>query len=76
MPTLRAVVWGFRIALACALTGFGIFLLVRAWASPLDGSAALFTPMAFVGAILCFGGAIAFVVPHHVVPRNGRPAAR
>jgi hypothetical protein len=76
MPTLRAVVWGARVAAACALTGFGVFLLVRAWDSPLDGGAAMFTPAAFLGAILTFGSAIALVVPHQLAPRSGRPAAR
>ncbi|HEX4655224.1 MAG TPA: hypothetical protein VH274_05740 [Mycobacteriales bacterium] len=76
MPTLRAVVWGTRVALACALTGFGVYLLVRAWDVPLDGSGAVFTPMAFMGALVCFGSAAAFVVPHHAVPRSGSPAAR
>ena len=76
MPTLRAVVWGIRVASACGLTGFGIYLLVRAWSIPLDGSGTVFTPMAFMGALVCFGSAIALVVPHHVLPRNGRPAAR
>ena len=76
MSTLRAVVWGIRVALACALTGFGIFLLVRAWDIPLEGGGTLFTPMAFMGALVCFGAAAALVVPHHVLPRSGRPAAR
>jgi hypothetical protein len=84
MSRLRAVLWGVRISVACGLSGFGVFLLVKAWDIPLEGGAALFTPMAFVGALLCFGLAIAAVVPAsirgrsnpQVVPRNGRPAAR
>ena len=76
MPRLHAVVWGIRVAVACALTGVGVFLLVRAWGIPLDGSGTTYTPTAFVGALLCFGSAIAVVVPHHAAPRTGRPAAR
>ena len=81
---MARLVWGIRIAFACSLTGFGVFLLVKAWTSPLDGGAALFTPLAFVGALLCFGVAVASVVPaslrerddSQLVPRSGRPAAR
>jgi len=74
MPTLRAVKLAMRIATAVASTGFGIFLLVRAWAIPLDGSSAMFTPLAFVGAMVCFGMTIALLMP--LQPRRGRPAAR
>jgi len=81
---MSRLLWSIRIAVACALTGFGIYLLVRAWGIPLEGGAALFTPMAFMGAMLCFGLAIAAVVPARVrargnpqlAPRSGRPAAR
>ena len=84
MSRLRAALWGIRIAVACALTGFGVYLLVRAWGIPLEGGSALFTPVAFVGALLCFGVAVAAVVPAsmrgrsnpQLVPRSGRPAAR
>ena len=77
MSRLHALVWGIRIAAACALAGFGVFLLVRAWGLPLDGSAATFTPVAFVGALLSFASAVSLVVPHHVAPpRRGNPAAR
>ena len=81
---MSRLLWGIRIAFACAVTGFGVYLLVRAWAMPLDGGSALFTPVAFVGALLCFGAAVAAVVPAsmhgrsdtQLVPRSGRPAAR
>lgn len=77
MPTRRTAWWSIRAGLATCSTGFGIFLLVKAWASPLDGSAALFTPLAFAGALLSFGLAVALLMPHApAVPRSGRPAAR
>jgi uncharacterized iron-regulated membrane protein len=84
MSRLRAALWGIRIAFACALTGFGVYLLVKAWGIPLEGGSALFTPMAFAGALLCFGLAVASVIPAsmwerskpQLAPRSGRPAAR
>jgi hypothetical protein len=76
MSTRSAVVWRIRVAAAGGLTGFGIYLLVLAWGAPFDDGGALFTPVAFMGALLCFGSAIACVVPRHALPRNGRPAAR
>lgn len=65
-----------RVALAVASAGFGVYLLVRAWTASLDGSAAAFTPLAFMGALLCFGLSVALLARHVSVPRSGRPAAR
>ena len=64
-----------RIALAVACAGFGIFLLVRAWFAPVDGSAATFMPVAFIGAMVSFGVSVVLVA-RPPQPRSGRPAAR
>lgn len=68
--------WTLRVVLAACSSGFGVFLLVRAWGVSLDGGSAMFTPLAFTGALLCFGLSVALLTRQASAPRSGRPAAR
>lgn len=76
MPGRQAALWTLRVVLAACSSGFGIFLLVRAWGVSLDGGSAMFTPLAFMGALLSFGLSIVLLMRQTSVPRKGRPAAR
>lgn len=70
------MLWPLRLAAAVSSAAFGVYLLIRAWNAPLDGSSDMFTPLAFMGALLCFGLSVVLVVRQTSVPRRGRPAAR
>ena len=76
MPTRQTAVWTLRVLLAACSSGFGVFLLVRAWNVSLDGGSAMFTPLAFMGALVCFGLSVVLLMRQTSVPRKGRPAAR
>lgn len=76
MPRRQTALRTLRVLLAACSSGFGVFLLVRAWDVSLDGSSAVFTPLAFMGALLCFGLSIVLLTRQASVPRRGRPAAR
>lgn len=76
MPRRQTALRTLRVCLAACSTGFGIFLLVRAWFASLDGGSAMFTPLAFMGALVCFGLSVVLLIPQASVPRGGRPAAR
>jgi len=77
MPRRQLALRTLRVALAACSAGFGVFLLVEAWGVSLDSGSA-FMPLAFVGALLCFGLSVALLVSptQSSAPRRGRPAAR
>jgi hypothetical protein len=76
MPRRQTALWTLRVLVAACSSAFGVFLLVRAWGVSLDGGSAMFTPLAFMGALVCFGVSVVLLMRQTSVPRKGRPAAR
>jgi flagellar biosynthesis protein FliQ len=63
MATLRRVLLAVRLSMALGLVTLGIVLVVKMFGIQIEEGAILFVPMLLAAALMCFGGAIALLVP-------------